>query len=127
MDYWQAILQEPLKKHTSSDNKGAKKDQTSQKGDDSKDDTESDGSTDITADFADVTLKDGTYEGSAEGYKSEIKVSVTVKDGKVAEHHHEGPGNGKGSRDGRGKGKGPGKGFGKDSDSWHQLILIITY
>lgn len=36
-----------------------------------------------TSSFSGANLKDGTYEGSAEGYKSTIKVSVTVENGTV--------------------------------------------
>lgn len=39
----------------------------------------------ISGSFSGATLKDGTYEGSAEGYKSTIKVSVTVKNGSVTD------------------------------------------
>ena len=35
--------------------------------------------------FSGAQLKDGTYEGSAEGYKSTITVSVTVSGGKVTD------------------------------------------
>lgn len=37
------------------------------------------------AEFSGAKLKDGIYEGAAEGYKGTIKVSVTVKEGLVTD------------------------------------------
>ena len=42
-----------------------------------------DSDSEILSGFSGATLKDGVYEGSAQGYKSQIKVSVTVKKGKL--------------------------------------------
>lgn len=47
----------------------------------SSDDEETDSDNAVT--FSGATLKDGTYEGSADGYSGTVTVSTTVKNGKV--------------------------------------------